>query len=65
MEHGAYWLQGPVEEVQNKPLEEVQSLVPQAQFSELTAVPSSMEHGAYWLQVFVEEAQNKPLEEVQ
>jgi len=39
-------LQVFVDDVQNKPVEAVQSFVPQAQLSELTEVPSSTEHGA-------------------
>ena len=50
-----------MDDVQNKPLESaVQSLVPQAQLSELTEVPSIMEHDVYRLQAFVEEVQKKP-----
>jgi phospholipase C len=60
-----YWLQVFIEDVQNKPLDDVQSLVPHAQLSELTAVPSSTEQDAYWLQVFIEDVQNKPLDDVQ
>jgi hypothetical protein len=46
-------------------LKDVQSLVPQAQLSELTELPSSTEHDAYGLQVFVEAVQYKPLDDVQ
>ena len=49
-----------MDDVQNKPLEAaVQSLVPQAQLSELTELPSATEHAAC-LQVFVDDVQNKP-----
>ena len=57
-----YWLQVFIEDVQNRLLEDVQSLVPQAQLSELAAVPSLTEHVAYWLQVLIKDVQNKPLE---
>jgi hypothetical protein len=50
--------------VQYKPLEVVQSLVPQAQLSELTAVPSSTEHDAC-RQVLVDDVQNLPLKLLQ
>jgi hypothetical protein len=36
-----------VDDVQNKPVEDVQSLVPQAQLSELIAVPSTAEQSGY------------------
>jgi len=58
-------LQVLIEAKQNKPLEDVQTLVPHAQLSELTAVPSSTEHSAYGLQVCIEDVQNKPVESEQ
>ena len=51
-----------MDDVQNKPLEAaVQSVVPQAQVSELTELPSTTEHGAL-RQVFVDDVQYKPFE---
>ena len=53
-----------VDDVQNKPLEDVQSLLPQAQLSELRALPSVTEHGAC-RQVFIDDVQNFPLKLLQ
>jgi hypothetical protein len=46
-------------------LEDVQSLVPQAQLPELTEEPSVTEHMILVLQVLSEAKQNKPVEDVQ
>ena len=54
-----------VEAKQNNPIDESQSLIPHAQFSELTEVPSTSEHDAYGRQVFVEDVHTKPVDTVQ